>query len=116
MYAKDLLEDPFMRVLDKTFLLWHLALGLALLLAGGLVWGWYTGVSFLVYGMFLRLFYVMHVTWLVNSGFRLARCSSSTLRWASFSAPSLPNGSPNRSGSRSENTTLPPSCLTSNTV
>ena len=66
-YAKDLSADPFMRVLDKTFLVWHVSLGLALLITGWFVWDWYTGVSFLVYGMFLRLFYVLHVTWLVNS-------------------------------------------------
>ena len=66
-YAKDLVEDPFMRVLDRTFLAWHLVLGLVLLSAGWLVWDWHTGVSFLMYGMFLRLCYVLHVTWLVNS-------------------------------------------------
>ncbi len=66
-YAKDLLKDPFMRLLDKTYLAWHLALGLALFTSGWLVWDVYTGLSFLVYGMFLRLVYVMHVTWLVNS-------------------------------------------------
>ncbi|NQT38355.1 MAG: fatty acid desaturase [Planctomycetes bacterium] len=66
-YAKDLLEDPFMRLLDKTFLAWHVALGLGLFIAGWLVWDWYTGVSLLVYGMFLRQCYVLHVTWLVNS-------------------------------------------------
>jgi len=66
-YAKDLLKERFMRLLDKTFLAWHLALGLVLLAAGWLIWDWYTGVSLLVYGMFLRLVYVLHVTWLVNS-------------------------------------------------
>jgi fatty-acid desaturase len=66
-YAKDLLKDPFMRRLDKTFLALHFAFGLALFLCGWFVWDAYTGLSFLVYGMFLRLVYVMHVTWLVNS-------------------------------------------------
>jgi len=66
-HAKDLLKDPFMRLLDKTFLVWHCALGLALFMLGWLAWDVYTGLSLLVYGTFLRLVYVMHVTWLVNS-------------------------------------------------
>ena len=66
-YAKDLMKDPFMRLLDKTFLVWHFALWLALFTLGSLFWDSFTGVSFVVYGMFVRLVYVMHVTWLVNS-------------------------------------------------
>jgi stearoyl-CoA desaturase (delta-9 desaturase) len=66
-YAKDLLRDPFMRLLDTTFIFWHLALGAALLAVGWLVWDPYTGVSMLMWGMFLRLTCVLHVTWLVNS-------------------------------------------------
>lgn len=66
-YAPDIQKDAFMRLLDRTFLLWHFALGAVLFAVGW--WGWdlYTGVSLLVYGMFLRLAYVLHVTWLVNS-------------------------------------------------
>ena len=30
-------------------------------------WDFRTGVSFVVYGMFVRLVYVLHATWLVNS-------------------------------------------------
>ena len=66
-YSKDLLQDPFMRLLDKTYLVWHMALGLALFVVGWQVWGLATGWSFLVYGMFLRLVWVMHITWAVNS-------------------------------------------------
>lgn len=66
-YGKDLLADPFMRQLDKTFLLWHVASGLALLAAGWLIWGPAVGISMLVYGLFLRLVWVLHVTWAVNS-------------------------------------------------
>ncbi len=66
-YAPDMRKDPFMRLLDRTFVLWHFALGFALLAVGW--WGWdlYTGISLVVYGMFVRLVYVLHVTWLVNS-------------------------------------------------
>lgn len=66
-FGKDLANDPFMRLLDKTFIWWHIALGAALLCWGWLGWDLYTGLSFLVYGMFARLVWVMHVTWLVNS-------------------------------------------------
>lgn len=66
-YAPDLLKDPFMRFLGKSFLLWHFAVGTGLFLLGWLGWDLYTGFSFLIYGMFLRLVYVLHVTWFVNS-------------------------------------------------
>ncbi len=66
-YAPDLLKDPFMRMLDKTFILWHLAFGAVLLGFGWTVWDLYTGVSFVVWGMFVRLVYVLHITWAVNS-------------------------------------------------
>jgi sn-2 palmitoyl-lipid 9-desaturase len=66
-YAKDVLKDPFMRLLDKTFLAWHIALGLALFTTGWLVWDIHTGMSLLIYGMFVRLVYVLHITWAVNS-------------------------------------------------
>ena len=66
-YGKDLLKDPFMRLLDETFLVWHLALGALLLGVGWLGWDLRTGLSLLVYGMFLRLVWVLHVTWAVNS-------------------------------------------------
>jgi sn-2 palmitoyl-lipid 9-desaturase len=66
-YSKDLSRDPFLRLLDRTYLVWHVVLGAALLAAGWLGWGFATGLSFLVYGMFLRLVWVMHSTWAVNS-------------------------------------------------
>jgi len=66
-YGKDMLKDPFFRLLDKTFLLWHIGLGAILLTVGWLCWDLRTGVSLLVWGMFLRLVYVLHITWLVNS-------------------------------------------------
>jgi stearoyl-CoA desaturase (delta-9 desaturase) len=66
-YGKDLLADPFMRLLDKTFLLWHFGLGAVLLGAGWWFWGPAVGGSLVVYGMFLRLAWVLHVTWAVNS-------------------------------------------------
>jgi stearoyl-CoA desaturase (delta-9 desaturase) len=66
-YAPDLVKDPVMRVLHMLFLPSHLVMS-ALLLGIGW-WGWdlYTGISFLVWGMSVRLIYVLHVTWFVNS-------------------------------------------------
>jgi fatty-acid desaturase len=66
-YAKDLKRDPFMRFLDATFIFWHLALGITLFAVGWIGWDLATGVSMVVYGMFLRLVCVLHITWLVNS-------------------------------------------------
>jgi stearoyl-CoA desaturase (delta-9 desaturase) len=66
-YAKDLLKDPFFRMLDKTFLLWHIGLGALLFTLGWAIWDVRTGVSLLVWGLFLRMVYVLHITWLVNS-------------------------------------------------
>ncbi len=66
-YAPDLLKDPFMRFLDRTFLLWHWALGFGLFFAGWIGWDLYTAWSFVFWGIFLRLVVVLHVTWFVNS-------------------------------------------------
>jgi len=66
-YAPDLGKDPVMRFLDKTFLLWHFVLGLALFGVGYFFWDTYTAWSLVIYGMFVRFMYVLHVTWFVNS-------------------------------------------------
>ncbi|MCL4201021.1 MAG: fatty acid desaturase [Pirellulaceae bacterium] len=66
-YAPDLYKDPVMRMLHTLFLPTHIVLGVLLLSVGWLVWDWHTGMSFLVWGLFVRLVYVFHITWLVNS-------------------------------------------------
>jgi len=66
-YSPDLLKEPFLRLLDRTFLWWHLALGVCLFSLGWGLWDLRTGLSLVVYGMFVRLVYVLHVTWAVNS-------------------------------------------------
>lgn len=65
-YAADLLKDRLLRFLDRTYILWHIILGAALF-AGGLYWSWHTAMSFLVWGMFVRMVWVFHHTWFVNS-------------------------------------------------
>jgi fatty-acid desaturase len=58
-YAPDLWADPFYRALQYLHIPLQVALGIALFLIGGM--------PFLVWGMFARLVFVYHSTWLVNS-------------------------------------------------
>lgn len=66
-WAPDLDRDPGMHFIHRTFLLWHTLIGLALLGSGWLLYGPYTGVSWLLWGLAVRMVIVFHVTWLVNS-------------------------------------------------
>ncbi len=66
-YAPDLAKDRGMWVLHYMFLPSHLLLSALLFGVGYFGWDTYTGISFLVWGMFVRLIYVLHVTWMVNS-------------------------------------------------
>jgi stearoyl-CoA desaturase (delta-9 desaturase) len=58
-YAKDLALDPFYLFLDRWYVVLQIILGVILLLLGG----W----SFVVWGIFVRLVFGWHCTWLVNS-------------------------------------------------
>ncbi len=58
-FAPDLYSDPFHQFLERHFLKFVVLVGFLLLGLGG--------VSWLVYGMFVRLVAVYHATWLVNS-------------------------------------------------
>jgi stearoyl-CoA desaturase (Delta-9 desaturase) len=67
-YAPDLLKDPMIRFIDRTFLLWAVAglaapfaLGVAL---GGTLWAGLTG---LLWGGAIRIFFLHHVTYSINS-------------------------------------------------
>jgi fatty-acid desaturase len=66
-YAPDMYRDPMMRFLDVMFLPMHVISGLIFYGVGAYFWDWQTGVSFVIWGLFLRLVYVFHVTWFVNS-------------------------------------------------
>jgi len=66
-WAPDLLKDPMLRLLHTLFLPSHIVTGAVMLAVGWLGWDLYTGISFVVWGMFVRLVYVLHVTWFVNS-------------------------------------------------
>jgi len=66
-WAPDLADDPALLFLDRTFIFWHIGLG-AILGAVGYAFGGATlGLSLVVWGMFLRLAFVLNSTWLVNS-------------------------------------------------
>jgi stearoyl-CoA desaturase (delta-9 desaturase) len=67
-FARDLLEEPAMRLIDRTFLLWALA-GLALpfaagVLVSGTVGG---GLLALLWGGLVRIFVLHHATFAINS-------------------------------------------------
>jgi fatty-acid desaturase len=71
-YCPDIKKDRGMRIIHAMFLPSHVIVGLSLL-GGGYWYGissgdpWYYAISFLVWGMSVRLMYVLHVTWFVNS-------------------------------------------------
>jgi len=62
-FVPDLDRDPVHRFFEKTHVLWTFALGGLLYAVGGL--------PFVVWGMFMRLVFVYHGTWLVNSAAHL---------------------------------------------
>jgi stearoyl-CoA desaturase (delta-9 desaturase) len=58
-FTKDISDDPVYQFLQKYFIFLQIALGLVLFFLGG----W----SFVVWGIFVRIVWVYHCTWLVNS-------------------------------------------------
>ncbi|MGI9176935.1 MAG: acyl-CoA desaturase, partial [Pirellulales bacterium] len=66
-WAPDLERDRGVRFLHVTFLLWHFLIGAALLASGWLLYDKYTGISWLVWGLAVRMVIVFHITWFVNS-------------------------------------------------
>jgi stearoyl-CoA desaturase (delta-9 desaturase) len=67
-YAKDLLEDPWVRAIDRTFLLWVLVglafpFGLGVALTGTVA----GGLTGLLWGGAVRIFIVHHITFSINS-------------------------------------------------
>jgi stearoyl-CoA desaturase (delta-9 desaturase) len=66
-WAPDLADEPALLFLQRTFLLWHFVMGGVLFAAGYALGGTYLGLSFLIWGIFVRLVFVLHATWFVNS-------------------------------------------------
>jgi fatty-acid desaturase len=66
-WAPDLEKDGGLRFLHNTFLLWHILIGGALLSSGWMLYGRDVGISWLLWGLAVRMVIVFHVTWFVNS-------------------------------------------------
>jgi stearoyl-CoA desaturase (Delta-9 desaturase) len=67
-YARDLLDDPLIRFVDRTFVLWVtvgllVPFGLGYLIGGSL----YAGLTGLLWGGLVRMLVVHHVTYSINS-------------------------------------------------
>ncbi len=67
-YAKDLLEDPLIRFVDRTFVLWVIvglaaAFGLGVALSGTVM----GGLTALLWGGAARIFFLHHATFSINS-------------------------------------------------
>ncbi len=66
-YAPDLAKDPVHQWLSKYHWVPVTTVGFALLFGGAAFGGWACGISWVLWGIFLRVTVGMHVTWLVNS-------------------------------------------------
>lgn len=66
-WIPDLVNNRVLRVLDQMFILNHVLLAGLLYMIGTAFGGSNLGCSFVVWGVFVRLVFVMHSTWLVNS-------------------------------------------------
>ena len=67
-YAKDLLADPLIKFVDRTFVLWVIAglaaaFGLGVLLTGSVI----GGLTALLWGGAARIFFLHHATFSINS-------------------------------------------------
>jgi stearoyl-CoA desaturase (Delta-9 desaturase) len=67
-YAPDLLDDPVIRFVDRTFVIWAVAgLGLAFGLGAAIGGSVAAGLTALLWGGAVRLFLLHHVTYSINS-------------------------------------------------
>ena len=66
-YAPDLLAERSMRFLHKTYIVWHVLLTVGLFLLGWMIADVSTGISYVLWGMILRMVVSLHMTWFVNS-------------------------------------------------
>jgi len=66
-WAPDLQRDRFMRSLEYAFLPLNVALSAVIMGAGYLIGGSSLAISWLVWAVCVRMVFVLHSTWLVNS-------------------------------------------------
>lgn len=63
----DLTNEPILMFFEQYFVAINLAFGVLLFIAGYLIGGFKIGLSLLIWGGFLRIVAVWHVTWCINS-------------------------------------------------
>ncbi|MFM7834743.1 MAG: fatty acid desaturase, partial [Planctomycetaceae bacterium] len=92
-YVPELVQRPVMQFFEKTFALWLWGGGVVLLAAGWATGGWQLGLSWLVWGMCVRMVAAYHSTWFVNSATHLwgyrnydTRDASRNLWWVAILA------------------------------
>ena len=67
-YAPDLIKDPIVKFVDRTFLLWAVGGLLAAFVLGGLIgWSIEAALTGLLWGGAVRMFVLHHVTYSINS-------------------------------------------------
>jgi fatty-acid desaturase len=66
-WVPDLVKDPVLRWIGAMFLPSHFLAAAVIGAAGYAYGGYWMATSFLVWGMFVRLVFVLHSTWFVNS-------------------------------------------------
>src|SRR5690606_21655917 len=66
-WAPDMNKDRGLRIISQGFLAWHFLFGALVFAAGYALGGSSLGLSWLVWGIFVRLVWVLHSTWFVNS-------------------------------------------------
>src|SRR3954449_4335349 len=67
-YARDLVEDPGMRVIHRTFVVWVLAgIGVPALLGWALTGTGHGALEGALWGGAVRIFVLHHITWSINS-------------------------------------------------
>ena len=66
-WVPDLYKDPVLRWIGALFLPSHFVFAAVLAAAGYAYAGWPMAASFVVWGVFVRLVFVLHSTWFVNS-------------------------------------------------
>lgn len=69
--AKDLARDPGMALIDRYHYVAQFVLAAILFVIGGLQWGqgwsWMNGLTWVVWGICVRMVFTYHATWFVNS-------------------------------------------------
>ena len=66
-WAPDLLKDPVLRFLDRTFLHWQIVVALTFCALGYSLGDMQLALSLVVWGVFVRMVIVLHATWCINS-------------------------------------------------